>query len=93
MPPIVFCTAVRPDSAATSDWRATAADSCACVETWLMRAAMSSTDWPVSRISCSCCVEALSSSLEVLSTLLVVCATRVAVLCTLPTSERSSSTV
>ncbi len=58
-----------------------------------MRPAMSSTDWPVARISRSCSVEAASSSVEVLSTCAVVCATRVAVFCTLPTSWRSSSTV
>ena len=29
MPPIVFCTARRPCSAASSDWRATLAVSCA----------------------------------------------------------------
>ena len=58
-----------------------------------MRCAMSSTDWPVSRISRSCSVDAASSSVEVLSTADVVWATRVAVACTLPTSDRSSSTV
>ena len=93
MPPIAFCTACRPDEAACSDWRATVADSCACEDTPLMRSAMVSTDWPVSRISRSCSVEAASSSVEVLSTCEVVCATRVAVFCTLPTSRRSSSTV
>ena len=93
MPPMASCTACRPDSAACLDWRATVADCCAWADTALMRVAMSSTDWPVWRISCSWSVEVVSSSDEVLSTRAVVCATRVAVLCTLPTSERSSSTV
>ena len=93
MPPMAFCTACSPESAACRDWRATEADSCACVETSLMRDAMSSTERPVSRISRNCSVEAASSSVDVLSTSAVVCATRVAVFCTLPTSERSSSTV
>ncbi|MNV46604.1 hypothetical protein D3C71_1384410 [compost metagenome] len=68
IPPMAFCTACRPESAACSDWRATVADSCACVDTSLMRVAMSSTERPVSRISRSCSVDAASSSVEVLST-------------------------
>ena len=93
MPPIAFCTALRPESAASSDWRATAADSCAWLDTVLMRAAISSTDLPVAWISFICSFEAASSSVDVASTSVVVCATRDAVLCTLVTRLRNSSTV
>ena len=93
MPPIEFCTAVRPDSAACSDCRATSAVCCACADTSLMRPAICSTDSPVSRISRSCSVEAASSSVEVCSTCCVVSVTRATVDCTAETSVRSSSTV
>ena len=72
MPPMAFCTAGRPDSAACSDWRATWAVSCACADTSLIRPAICSTDSPVSRISRSCSVDAASSSVDVASTCCVV---------------------
>ena len=93
IPPIVFCTAFRPVSAASSDWRATWAVSCACADTSLIRPAICSTDSPVSRISRSCSVEAASSSVDVASTCCVVSVTRPTVPCTCDTSVRSSSTV
>ena len=93
MPPIVFCTACRPDSAACSDWRATVAVSCAWLDTLLIRPAICSTDSPVSRISRSCSDEAASSSVELASTCSVVAATRLTVPCTCDTRVRSSSTV
>ena len=93
MPPMLACTACRPDSAAWADWRATSDEVWACTDTCWMRCAMSSTDWPVSRISRNCSVEVASSSMEVFSTAAVVWVTRSALVCTWPTRLRSSSTV
>ena len=60
---VVTCGGVQ-----SNHCRATAADSWACPDTRLMRPAISTTERPVSRISCSCSLEAASSSVEVSST-------------------------